>query len=272
MTDLMLGAGPVTVVDPGGVAPPRAEVRLVAEDALDGSPAVMRALTETDVLVLALPAPALSAAAGALAPHLPEGALLVDTTVTKSEVAATLAAVAGDRLEALSLGLMFAPSLGFSGRSAMVVPVTPATPGRRGRALVDLLVGVGARVVTVSPERHDALAGGVQVATHAALLGLGVALRQLDLDPAELLAVATPPHRALLALLARLTASSPHALWDIQQIGGGAARTALADGHRSVADAACGRVEDLSELLAGLQAWLGPTGDQLRGAAAEMLA
>jgi prephenate dehydrogenase len=68
----------------------------------------------------------------------------------------------------------------------------------------------------LSAEQHDRYAALLQTVTHAAILAFGLALRRLDYDLETVLPVMTPPHRALLALLARILSASPEVYWDIQ--------------------------------------------------------
>jgi 4-amino-4-deoxyprephenate dehydrogenase len=88
--------------------------------------------------------------------------------------------------------------------------------GPRGQAFLAHMQGWGARVVSMSAEEHDRAMAAVQVATHGAILAFGMALGASGYDMEKISAVTTPPHRLLLALLARIMSASPEVYWEIQ--------------------------------------------------------
>lgn len=221
-------------------AEPHPDVRALgpyhALDARQPSPALDAALAGADCVVLALPEhTALKALPHVLA-ALPAGALLVDTLSVKGSYA-DAALEAHAPVELLSLNPMFAPSLGFAGHAVLAVELAP---GPRSRALLALLRSL-ARVVTVpDADAHDRATAALQVATHAGVLGFGMALARLDVDLDELLPVAPPPFLALLALLARIASGNPETYADIQRANSyaGQARRALAAAIEQLDDAA----------------------------------
>lgn len=263
----------VAIVDVA--AEPHPDVRALgpyhALDARQPSPALGALLADADCVVLALPeAAALDALPHVLA-ALPAGALLVDTLSVKGPFAqAALAASAP--VELLSLNPMFAPSLGFAGHAVLAVELAP---GPRSQALLALLRGL-ARVVTVpDADAHDRATAALQVATHAGVLGFGLALAQLDVDLDELLPVAPPPFLALLALLARIASGNPETYSDIQRANAfaGQARRALAAAIERLDDAALeDGSHDLDALVVQAGALLGPHRDALAEQAAALLA
>lgn len=193
---------------------------------------------QADVVLLALPEAAALAAAPRVAGLMRPGALLADTLSVKTRIvdalrAATRDAGPGRGVEAVSLNPMFAPSLGMRGRPVAAVVVRG---GPRTRELLGDLEGGGARVVPMSAAEHDRLTAATQALTHAAVLGFGLALAELDVDVAALTAIAPPPHLTMLALLARILSGSAETYWDIQAGNPWAAdaRAALAAGVRDV--------------------------------------
>jgi prephenate dehydrogenase len=243
-----------------------------ALDATQSSPALHAALAGADCVVLALP----EAAALEALPHvlaaLPTGGLLVDTLSVKTPFAqAALAAAAP--VELLSLNPMFAPSLGFAGHAVLAVELAP---GRRSRALLALL-RASARVVVTVPDAaaHDRATAALQVATHASVLGFGLALAQLDTDLDALLPIAPPPFLALLALLARIATAQPETYADIQRANPFAteARGALADALAQLDDAAGEAApQRIEQLIAEAGELLGSHRDELAAQAALLLA
>ncbi|WP_338893206.1 prephenate dehydrogenase dimerization domain-containing protein [Rhodococcus sovatensis] len=141
-----------------------------------------------------------------------EDALVVETLSVKSGFAA-VASTAPAGLQILGINPMFAPSLGMDGR-----PVA-AVAHRAGARVDDFLHRIGTwggRVVSVDVDQHDRVAAATQALTHAAVLAFGSALASLDVDPALVEAVAPPPARTALALLARISGGEPEVYWDVQ--------------------------------------------------------
>jgi prephenate dehydrogenase len=263
----------VAIVDVA--ADPHPDVRALgpyhALDARQASPALDAALSGADCVVLALPEyTALKALPHVLA-ALPAGALLTDTLSVKGSYAyAALEAHAP--VELLSLNPMFAPSLGFAGHAVLAVELAP---GPRSQALLALLRGL-ARVVTVpDADAHDRATAALQVATHAGVLGFGLALAQLDVDLDELLPVAPPPFLALLALLARIASGNPETYSDIQRANAfaGQARRALAAAIEQLDDAALEEEpQRIDALVMQAGELLGPHREALAEQAAVLLA
>ncbi|OBC02942.1 hypothetical protein A5784_15490 [Mycobacterium sp. 852013-50091_SCH5140682] len=254
----------VVIVDRAVPAPTQNVGRFVRGDISDPGAEVADVVRTADVVLLSVPEPVALVAIGRLVGTLRPDALIVDTLSVKSTVVPALhevAMIAGET-EALSLNPMFAPSLGFAGHPVASVVVRD---GRRGRALVDLIEQWGARVVTVSADEHDRLAAAAQALTHAAVIGFGAALAELDVDIADLDRIAPPPHTALLSLLARIASGAPEVYWDVQAANpyAPAARRALSRGVAQLSDLVDdGDTAAFGDLLDRLCGVLGP----LRGA------
>lgn len=254
----------VVIVDRAVPAPTQNVARFVRGDISDPGAEVADVVRSADVVLLSVPEPVALVAIGRLVGTLRPDALIVDTLSVKSTVVPALHEVAmiAGQAEALSLNPMFAPSLGFAGHPVASVVVRD---GRRGRALVDLIEQWGARVVTVSAGEHDRLAAAAQALTHAAVIGFGAALAELDVDIADLDRIAPPPHTALLSLLARIASGAPEVYWDVQAANpyAPAARRALSRGVAQLSDLVDdGDTAAFGDLLDRLCGVLGP----LRGA------
>jgi prephenate dehydrogenase len=230
---------------------------VLADDIRTPGPALATALAAADAVVLAVSESVAIEAIPAVAAMMRPGAVLVDTLSVKSRVEPALARAAGERgLSALSLNPMFAPSLEPAGRPIAVVEVAP---GRAAGRMCELLRAAGAVVVPMTAARHDRLCAAVQVATHASVLAFGDTVRALDADAGDLLAVAPPPHRAMLALLARMVSASPEVYRDIQVANPGAraARATLTRATDRLSDLAA-TPERFAAHLGQLADWLGP--------------
>jgi 4-amino-4-deoxyprephenate dehydrogenase len=212
--DLLTGDGAdVCIVDrrrPGGAA--RNKVRFLLADIEQPNGQLAVELSQAALVLLAVPEDVALNALGRIIEHVPPGALLVDVLTVKTRIVAAEQAMAASQ-HVVSLNPMFAPSLGLTGRPIATVVVHDGPPVQH---LLARLTAWGARPVVMNADHHDQLAAATQALTHAAVLAVGLALTELDVDIDELRAVGPPPHQTLLALLARIVSAPPEAYWDVQ--------------------------------------------------------
>jgi len=220
----------LTVVDrrPPPQAPPSATI--VLDDVTRASGRTRDLVASCDLLILATPESVAIDAARALLPMMKAGSLVVDTLSVKCRYAHAVAATA-TASELLGVNPMFAPSLGFPGRSVVAVPYRSAY---LAEAFIAFVAAQGAQVVRLDAEGHDRACAAIQAATHASVLCFGMALAagSYDLGAAE--RIMSPPHRTMLALLGRIVSADPEVYRDIQAANPYAAqaRAGLVDAHR----------------------------------------
>lgn len=190
----------------------RRGVRVLVADVEHPDPALTSELSESSVVILAVPESVAVNALPVIVEHLLPGGLIVDTLSVKTRIVAAERRLATAH-HVVSLNPMFAPSLGVAGRSIAAVVVHDGSPVQD---LLERLVAWGARPILMAADHHDQLAAATQVLTHAAILAVGMALAQLEVDVDELCAVGPPPHQTLLALLARIVSGTPETYWDVQ--------------------------------------------------------
>jgi prephenate dehydrogenase len=94
--------------------------------------------------------------------------------------------------------------------------VVVISDGDRVEPLMRVLGVGGGRLVQLELADHDRICAALQVLTHATVLAFGLALTRLDVDAAEINALAPPPHATLLAVLARILSGKPAVYWEIQ--------------------------------------------------------
>jgi prephenate dehydrogenase len=248
-----------TAIDVVPVPPMRHHnVGFVSADVRDLPAEAHHALAEADWVVAALPETVLLETWESIVGLLKPGALFVDTLSVKLPLISAMTGCVPPSVEMISINPMFAPSLGFKGQSVAVVEVRRAAHADH---FLRLLREWGASLQYLSAEWHDRYAAVLQSATHAAILAFGLALHRLQYDAEAVLPIMTPPHRAMLSLLARILNASPEVYWDIQAQNPYApeARQALVDGLRVLTEAVEGGDQArFRRLLADLQGMFGP--------------
>lgn len=204
-------AAAVTVLDPGADDPESRIDVMVDAEALTG------ALTDADVVVLAVPESVAHAIGPVVLAATGSEAVVVDTLSVKDRWF-RLVTGTSERPSVLAINPMFAPSLGFAGRPVAVVELPSPAGGddRWSNWFMGVLAATGCGLVPVKANDHDRLTAGLQVATHAAVLAFGATMVELGLDMDQVGRLAPPPHLTMLALLARLVSGEPHVYHDIQ--------------------------------------------------------
>ncbi|OZD07643.1 MULTISPECIES: prephenate dehydrogenase dimerization domain-containing protein [Nocardiaceae] len=199
----------VVTVDVDATGDPQHGCDHVQGNIVDPDDTLRELLASTTVVVLAVPE---SVALAAQVPNSGRDILLVETLSVKSRFASSVEA-RWTQASVLGINPMFAPSLGMDGRP--VAAVVHRDGPRVGEFLARLETW-GGLIVRVNADEHDRVAAATQALTHAAVLAFGSALASLDVDPALVHALAPPPARTALALLARVTGGEPEVYWDVQ--------------------------------------------------------
>ncbi|HEY1326159.1 MAG TPA: prephenate dehydrogenase/arogenate dehydrogenase family protein [Casimicrobiaceae bacterium] len=218
-------------------------------DAAKGRGAIDRGVTlahdwtaearDADVVLLATPVAQYPGLLQALAPHLGARTIVTDAGSTKRDVVAAMRAALATHLEhcvpahpiagSEQSGAQAADPGLFRDRHVIVTPL-PQTDGRAQALVTSLWQAAGARVSTLTPERHDGLLAAVSHLPHVLAFALVDELAQRD-DARELLAHAGSGFRDF----TRIAASSPEMWRDIAL----ANRDALGDeiaAYRAVLD------------------------------------
>jgi len=224
------------------------------------SGAYARALRDADLAILSLPESACLSALRHLTTKEAPLALIVDTTSVKSALPPLWARP--ERPPVLSINPMFKPGLVIAGRPCLVIDPDRSAAGS---ALITCLGRWGLTVIPVpDAETHDRLCAAAQASVHAAVLALGLALSSSGISVAEVLAVAPPPCRTMLLLLARISGGAADVYEDIQKANPYAAeaRDALRV-SLSQLDASLSRAADFSAMLEQVGSWLDASQDSL---------
>ena len=175
-------------------------------------PLVLEKVRESQLIILATPEEPAIKFIQAVGQMLLPGQCLIDTMSVKSTIASHLEAIPRD-IEVLSINPMFGPSLGFKNQSVAYIEVNG---GPISTHFLSMIRQAGSSVVAFSAEEHDRNTAATQVATHAAILAFGMTLIKMDYKSDLAEPIWTPPHKTLLALLARVLSADPEVYRDIQ--------------------------------------------------------
>lgn len=136
-------------------------------DAMDGVTRVELAeAAACPIVILATPVGAMEATVRAIAPHLPQGALVLDTGSVKVVPAEIMRLGLPDHVDIVATHPLFGPQSARDGIRGLKIAVCPIR-GRRGLRVAAFLRRVlGLEVILTTPEAHDREAAMVQGLTH----------------------------------------------------------------------------------------------------------
>ena len=144
-------------------------------------------------------------------PALPEDALLVDLTSTKSAAMATMLEVHTGPV--LGLHPMFGPDV--DSFAKQVIAYVPGRFPERSAWLLEQIRLWGARMHAVEADEHDHAMGLIQALRHFSTFAYGWHLAHEDRDLDTLLALSSPIYRLELIMVGRLFAQDPELYYDI---------------------------------------------------------
>lgn len=134
---------------------------------------------------------------------------------------------------------MFAPTLDCAGRSVVLCERGESEAGNR---FATLLQAHAMRVTRLFPDEHDRAMAVCQALPHAAILAFAFALERSGCDMDTLQALAPPPMKTMLSLVARILHNAPVIYWDIQK------HNSAAQQQRDQLSASLGLLDHLCEV------------------------
>jgi len=179
-------------------------------DTVDG-PISWESIAENDVILLAVPIPAVEGVVRDLGPFTRENGLVMDIASIKDAPVQSM--LQHCRGEVIGTHPLFGPST-----ASLEKQVVFLCPGRSKQWIDWLMVFLadqGTRVVEIEPDKHDRLMGTVQVLRHMLLLCLGRSLMSLDFDLANDLPSSGPWFSHLVEMLRHQMDQSPELYADI---------------------------------------------------------
>ncbi|NOZ59736.1 MAG: prephenate dehydrogenase [Euryarchaeota archaeon] len=149
-----------------------------------------------------------------VAPHVREGALLMDVTSVKVEPCRAMLEHARRGVEIVGTHPMFGPRV--KSLEGQVFVLTPLRGERWKRWLLEWLERHRARVIVTTPEEHDRIMSVVQCLTHFTYISVASTLQELGVDVKYSRRFASPIYELMLDLIARIVGQNPHLYASIQ--------------------------------------------------------
>ncbi len=170
-------------------------------------------LHDATAIVFALPASVAIRAIPWVLDHAPKGVRLMPTCSVQEPFFRACQAVSTDHAY-VGINLLFSPALNPVGKN---VAICLGNIASESTYIERCFSDNGMHVKRMTPMAHDQAMAVFQALPHAAIISVGLALKQSTLDLDTLFDVMPPPMRTMFALLSRLQKNSPDVYWEIQR-------------------------------------------------------
>lgn len=175
----------------------------------------LRAVKESDGVLISVPIPMTAEVIKALAPSMKPGSFLMDVTSVKRGPVEAMKGSAPAEVEAIGAHPLFGPTA--RNLEGQTVILTPVGRGKWFQKIEELFEGAGARCPVMSPEEHDKWMAVVQGLTHFTQIAFGLTLRRLGFDVERAREFMSPSYEITVDLAGRILAQNPKLYFAIQK-------------------------------------------------------
>ena len=177
----------------------------------------IEAIKDADIIVFSVPIEHMVETIKEVAPHAPEGSLLMDVTSVKTEPAEALEKYAPENVEILPCHPMFGPRVPTLKRQIIILtPIENSSPNWLPR-VKDYLDKTECEVVITTPNEHDKYMSIVQGLTHFSYISLASTIRKLNINVKESRNFSSPVYTIMLDMVSRVVYQNPYLYYSIQK-------------------------------------------------------
>ena len=177
----------------------------------------IEAIKDADIIVFSVPIEHMVETIKEVAPHAPEGSLLMDVTSVKTEPAEALEKYAPENVEILPCHPMFGPRVPTLKRQIIILtPIENRSPNWLPR-VKDYLDKTECEVVITTPNEHDKYMSIVQGLTHFSYISLASTIRKLNINVKESRNFSSPVYTIMLDMVSRVVYQNPYLYYSIQK-------------------------------------------------------
>ena len=203
-------------------------IRITSRDESSGKPVAeeigveysnnnIEAIKDADIIIFSVPIEHMVETIKEVAPHAPEGSLLMDVTSVKTEPAEALEKYAPENAEILPCHPMFGPRVPTLKRQIIILtPIENRSPNWLPR-VKDYLDKTECEVVITTPNEHDKYMSIVQGLTHFSYISLASTIRKLNINVKESRNFSSPVYTIMLDMVSRVVYQNPYLYYSIQK-------------------------------------------------------
>lgn len=175
------------------------------------------AVKDADIILFCVPIAFMAETIKEVAPHAPEGSLLMDVASIKTEAAEALDKYAPENVEILPCHPMFGPRVPTLERQIIVLtPIKNRSDKWLGR-VKEYLAKSNCEIVLTTPSEHDKYMSIVQGLTHFSYIALASTIRKLNINVKESRNFSSPVYSLMLDMVSRIVYQNPYLYYSIQK-------------------------------------------------------
>jgi prephenate dehydrogenase len=203
-------------------------IRITSRDASTGKPVAeeigvgysdnnIEAIRDADIVVFSVPIEYMVDTIKEVAPHAPEGSLLMDVASVKTEPADALEKYAPENAEILPCHPMFGPRVPTLKRQIIVLTPIDNRSDKWLPRVKDFLDKSECEVVLTTPNEHDKYMSIVQGLTHFSYISLASTIRKLNINVKKSRNFSSPVYTIMLDMVSRIVYQNPYLYYSIQK-------------------------------------------------------
>lgn len=177
----------------------------------------INAVKDAQLIIFCVPIEHITETIKEVAPHAPEGSLLMDIASVKREPAKALIKYAPDYCDILPCHPMFGPRIPtIDGQVIILTPVEDRCKNWYDR-IINYLKLNNTHIVISSPEEHDKTMSVVQGITHFSYISIASTIKKLDISVKKSREFASPVYSLMLDMISRIVSQNPYLYYSIQK-------------------------------------------------------
>jgi len=177
----------------------------------------IESIKNADIIIFSVPIEHMVETIRDVAPHAPEGSLLMDVCSVKTEVAEALMEYAPKNADILPCHPMFGPRVPTIKRQIIVLtPVENRSENWLDR-VKNYLIGAECEIVITTPQEHDKYMSIVQGLTHFSFITLASTIKKLHINVKKSRSFSSPVYSLMLDMVSRIVFQNPSLYYSIQK-------------------------------------------------------
>jgi len=177
----------------------------------------VEAVQNADIIIFSVPIEYMVETIKEVAPHAPEGSLLMDVCSVKTEAAEALMKYAPENTEILPCHPMFGPRVPSIQRQIIVLTPIENRSERWFDRVHKYLIGAECEIVITTPEEHDKYMSIVQGLTHFSFITLASTIRKLHINVERSRSFSSPVYSLMMDMVSRIIYQNPNLYYSIQK-------------------------------------------------------
>ena len=203
-------------------------IRITSRDESSGKPVAeeigveynsnnIESIRDADIIVFSVPIEYMVETIKEVAPHAPEGSLLMDVASVKTEPSDALEKYAPENAEILPCHPMFGPRVPTLKRQIIILTPVENRSNNWLPRVKDYLDKTECEVVITTPNEHDKYMSIVQGLTHFSYISLASTIRKLNINVKESRNFSSPVYTIMLDMVSRIVYQNPYLYYSIQK-------------------------------------------------------